>query len=258
MLEILDGNGVGSCIGEAPGQHRVAVQIDVVVLRDHSARCVEKTDDAVEPRAERAGDDLEDHFLAGASGEPIGIDVAGRAERADQGRRQRNPLRRAGIVGLLLLRFSQRAHREAQLIGHAERCMQPEAMHPVRHLLRDGHDRRQREPARLVVDRRVGADHAFRDDHFLHRHFFNRGDAGRKSGFAEDQAGGVADVGALDGEGDLSPPLSPVGVSFCRVGGAVCAHAGRSASDERDDRRRRGTCDASINSQVPTSSVPIT
>ena len=240
--------GVGSRIGEAPGQHRVAVQIDVVVLRDHSARCVEKTDDAVEPRAERAGDDLEDHLLAGASGEPIGIDVAGRAERADQGRRQRNPLRRAGIVGLLFLRFSQRAHREAQLIGHAERGVQPEPMNPVRHVLRDGHDRGQRELARLVVDRRVGADHAFRDDHFLHRHFFDRGDAGRKSGFAEDQPRGVADVGALDREGDLRPALCPRRGELLQGRGAVCAHAGRRRRSRMRWSRRRGRCVASTQS----------
>ena len=58
-----------------------------------------EADDAVESRAEGTGDDLEDHLLAGAGGEPIGIDVAGLAERADKGGRQNDACGPPGSLG---------------------------------------------------------------------------------------------------------------------------------------------------------------
>ncbi len=103
-------------------------------------------------------------------------------------------------------------------------------MNAVRHLPGDGDDRGQLELARFVVDRRVGADHAFRDDHLLDRHFFTAVMRDEKPGSLKISR--VASPMLVPWIVTVTwvPRCAPVGVSFCRVGGAVCAGARPSCS----------------------------
>jgi hypothetical protein len=218
VLEILDGNRVGSSLGELPHQDRVATEVDIVILGDNLARRVEETDDAIEACADGTRDDLEDHFLASTRGEAIRINVAGLGERPDEGGGQPYHLRFCPVIGLVFLDLGQSTDREAQLIGDAERRVQAEAMHAVWHVLRDRDHRGKLELPRLVLNGRVGADDAFWDDHLFDGDLFDGCNFRREARFAEYQASRFTDVRAGDRERGLRASLGAGRGEFLKGG----------------------------------------